>query len=91
MLIELDGQTPWERTVAGPANVTFASASSPDAACVLTIRVNGEAFDKVYLRVPHSWWAMTAQLFCPPLDKGDVLRLEASAPAAVRLDLTEAG
>lgn len=70
--------------------VEFASASSPDDG-TLSVHVNDELVDKVYLQAPHSWWTLSGQPLVPggQLLPGDTLRLEAAGTVAVRLDLRE--
>jgi hypothetical protein len=79
----------WTYWAKGEASVLFASASTPDQA-TLTVELNGEEVECVHLAVPHSWWPNAGQQFCPPLHKGDRLKISADGTVALRLDLNEA-
>jgi len=89
MLVRLGPDKSWKHKAKVPTLVGFASASASEGDPTLTVSVNGEDFDEVTLRVPHSWWSNGGQPFCPPLAEGDVLelRLNGEGKAAVRLDM----
>lgn len=75
----------------GSAEVRFASISSVGGDHVsFAIIVNDELHDRVNTTVPHSWWPVSGQEFCPKLVPGDVLTLSAeNGEIDVRLDLLE--
>lgn len=86
MVVRLENGS-WKYRAKKHANILFVSASSPDEA-LLTITVNGDDLDEVYLKVPHSWWPMSGQRF-PTLAPKDELVVIVKGTASVRIDLEE--
>lgn len=91
MVIRLTPDEPWTFTCeAGTADVQFASISPVDGSVTFTVECNGDMIDRVHTAVPHSWWPMSGQSFCPRLNEGDTLTLRAErGDIDVRLDLLD--
>jgi len=92
MVIRLSPGDDWTFTCeSGSAEVKFASISSVSGERVrFSVMVNDRLIDRLSTSVPHSWWPMSGQEFCPKLGPGDTLTLKAELDDIdVRLDLLD--